>query len=113
MEKGINVLAFAGSVDALMLMMKIKLVACQLGLSRVAINKNNELMLSFEGDQEQIRENIKNVFQSSDREFQVQYDTPITLHTRLSAQRIYEQAMESLDILCRISQNVSRECQPQ
>lgn len=114
-EKGIcdRFGALPGSVDALMLMMKIKLQARQLGLSRVAINKNNELMLSFEGDQEQIRENIKNVFQSSDREFQVQYDTPITLHTRLSAQRIYEQAMESLDILCRISQNVSRECQPQ
>lgn len=97
--------AVPGSVDALLLLMKIKICARKTGTSRVAVNKDDELVLTFEGDQEQIKENIGKVIKSSDLQFQIQYDTPITLRTKLAARNAHDQALQSLDILSRISGN--------
>ena len=90
------------SVNALMILMKIKLFARKIGSSRVAINKEDELVLFFEGDQAQLRENICSILKSSKRQFQVQYETPITLKTTLIAQSKSERVLECLDILSKI-----------
>ena len=87
------------SVNSLILLMKIKLLARRAGCNRVAINKNGELVLSFQGEQQQIKDNIQRVFRSSRRDFQVQYEEPISLRTKLAAIGKKEMALEAIGIL--------------
>lgn len=87
------------SVNSLILLMKIKLLARRAGCNRVAINKNGELVLSFQGEQQQIKDNIQRVFRSSRRDFQVQYEKPISLRTKLAAIGKKEMALEAIGIL--------------
>lgn len=91
------------SVNALILLMKAKILGRRAGCSRIALNKNNEFVLFFEGNQEQVKINIQNIFQSSKREFQVQYDNPISLRTRLFASTKKEMVLEIIDILDKIN----------
>lgn len=87
------------SVNSLILLMKIKILARRAGCSRIAINKNSELVLSFQGEQQQIKDSIQRVFQSSRRDFQVQYEEPISLRTKLAATGRKEMALEVIGIL--------------
>jgi transcription-repair coupling factor (superfamily II helicase) len=91
------------SVISLLLVMKIKVLAGKVGCSRVAINKNDEIVLYFEGDQELIKEKIKNIFQSCNRQFQIEYESTISLRTKLVAVNSYEQSLETLDFLKKIA----------
>ena len=74
----------------------------QEGCSRVAINKNYELVLTFQGEQQQVKDSIQQVFQSSRREFQVQYDESVSLRTKLAAIGKKEVALEVIGILSEI-----------
>ncbi len=91
------------SVSSLILLMKVKILGRRTGSCRIAINKNSELVLSFQGEQQQIKNNIQSVFQSSKRDFQVQYDEPISLRTKLAATGKKEMVLETIDILGRIN----------
>lgn len=90
------------SVNSLILLMKIKILARRAGCSRVAINKNYELVLTFQGEQQQVKDSIQQVFQSSRREFQVQYDESVSLRTKLAATGKKEVALEVIGILSEI-----------
>ena len=92
------------SINALILLMKMKLYARKIGCSRVAITKDGEFVLSFEGDQEQIKETIRSLFEASgSRQYQIQYESPISLRTKLVAMEKKEQILESLAILSNVS----------
>lgn len=91
------------SANSLILLMKTKILGRNVGCCRVAINKNNELVLFFQGEQQQIKNNIQSVFQSSNRNFQVQYEDPISIRTKLAATGKKEMVLETIDILEKIS----------
>jgi transcription-repair coupling factor (superfamily II helicase) len=95
------------SVNSLILLMKIKILARRAGCSRVAINKNGELVLSFQGEQQQIKDNIKLLFQSTGRDFQVQYEETISLRTKLAVTGRKEMTAEVIGILEKIENTKS------
>jgi hypothetical protein len=55
--------------------------------------------LYFEGEEDYIKNNLRSIFENSDRQFEVVYDVPINLKTKLISRTKIDQAMEVADIL--------------
>jgi transcription-repair coupling factor (superfamily II helicase) len=72
-------------VVALMLLMRIRIMALDLGCSRVAVTDSGELKLFFEGSEEEVKQAVHGVVIGSDRTFEVMYAQPLCLTTKLGA----------------------------
>jgi len=86
-------------VNSLLKLMKIKILAGNAGCSRLAINKNNELILIFEGNEERIKDSIKMLFERCNRNFEIQNEIPVSIKTPLLSKFNSEQVSEVLNIL--------------
>ena len=91
------------SVHALLLVIRIKLLATGVGCSKVAITREGWMQVAFEGAQEQLKETIKRFFERSDRHFEVSVDTHTMLKTKLAAEDRVEQALEALELLRKVA----------
>ncbi|KMQ51846.1 Transcription-repair coupling factor [Chitinispirillum alkaliphilum] len=88
------------SVKSLILLMNIKVSAQKSGCSRVAINKQGEVVIFIEGSEEKSRDIIGKIFQNNPSyEFQLIYETPIQLRAPLRAESMTEKAEEVLTIM--------------
>jgi transcription-repair coupling factor (superfamily II helicase) len=87
------------SVRSLILMIQLKLLGQSAGCSRVAINKEGNLLLYIEGDQETAKERIRLFFESSEYHFEVIYDAQVQLKTTLLSATTTERALETASIL--------------
>lgn len=87
------------TVNSLMILMRIKVLATKIGCSRISISKEDNLTLYLEGDEEYIKNNLRSIFENSDRQFEVVYDVPINLKTKLISRTKIDQAMEVANIL--------------
>lgn len=65
----------------------------------MVISKDDKLNFYFEGNQDQMKNNLQTIFENSDRQFEVIYETPILLKTTLISKIIDEQTSETIDIL--------------
>lgn len=90
------------TVNSLLTLMRIKVLSGKNGCSRVAISKDDSLILYFEGDQEQLKENLRLIFENSDRQFEVTYENPIFLKTPLITKEKNDQVLEIINILSSI-----------
>ncbi|NLE00203.1 MAG: transcription-repair coupling factor [Fibrobacter sp.] len=90
-------------VNSLLLLMKTKILASNIGCSRVVISKNSDLILYFDTAEDQIKNIIEHIFKSSNSEFEIQYEKPISLKTRLVASTNKEIVLESLNLLSKIN----------
>lgn len=90
------------SVTSLILLMKIKILGRMAGCTKISVNKSSELVLSFQGDQDSIKKNIENIFKSTDRDFEINYENPLSIRTRLVAGTKNENIIEILNILEKI-----------
>lgn len=86
-------------VNSLLKLMKIKVLAGNAGCSRVAVNKNDELVMFFDGDQETVKNNIQNVFQNCKKIFEVQNDVPVSIRTKLLSKDKKDHVAEVLSVL--------------
>jgi len=87
------------SVRALILLMKVKILGQLAGCARVAINKDGELSLYIDGDQETAKERIKRLFENSQYQFEVFYDVQVQLRTTLISTTVQQRALEAAAIL--------------
>jgi hypothetical protein len=55
--------------------------------------------LYFEGEEEYIKNNLRSIFENSDRQFEVVYDVPINIKSKLISRTKIDQAMEVANIL--------------
>jgi transcription-repair coupling factor (superfamily II helicase) len=90
------------SVQSLLLLMEIKTLARRIGCSHVKV-AGGMLMLGFEGDAAKVQERVSALITSSERTFEVAYETPIMLTTGLAADDRAGWAQETRDILERCS----------
>lgn len=93
------------TVNSLMKLMRIKVLSNNLGCSKVVISKDDKLNFYFEGNQDQLKNNLQTIFENSDRQFEVIYETPILLKTTVISKTIDDQASETIDILKSFSKN--------
>jgi DNA-directed RNA polymerase subunit L len=82
-----------------MILMRIKVLATKIGCSRISISKEDNLILYFEGEEEYIKNNLRSIFENSDRQFEVVYDVPINIKSKLISRTKIDQAMEVANIL--------------
>jgi transcription-repair coupling factor (superfamily II helicase) len=87
------------SVNNLLILMRIKILGKQHGVTKIAINRNGELALSFEGDPAEIQSNIKKLFASTNLNFNISNDTPLVLKTSLKSSSIEHQVIETIGVL--------------
>ncbi len=87
------------SVQALFLLMQLKIWGQLAGCSRVAINKEGYLLLYIEGDQDTAKERIRRFFESSEYQFEVFYESQVQLKAALAATGTIERALETAAIL--------------
>jgi transcription-repair coupling factor (superfamily II helicase) len=87
------------SVNSLLLLMRIKILAKEIGASKISINKNNELALFFDGDQIEIQANIKKLFETTNLEFKISNEIPVAIRTTLKSISIENQVIETIGIL--------------
>ncbi len=87
------------TVNSLMKLMRIKVLSNNLGCSKVVISKDDKMNFYFEGNQDQLKNNLQSIFENSNRQFEVIYETPILLKTALISKTIDDQASETIDIL--------------
>ncbi|MDO5577562.1 MAG: hypothetical protein Q4F84_10830, partial [Fibrobacter sp.] len=90
-------------VNSLLKLMKIKVLAGNAGCSRVAVNKNDELVMFFDGDQETVKNNIQNIFQNCKKTFEVQNDVPVSIRTKLLSKDKKDHVTEVLNVLNNLS----------
>jgi transcription-repair coupling factor (superfamily II helicase) len=88
-----------GSVNNLLLLMRIKILAKQYGASRIAIHRNAELAISFEGDPAEIQSNIKKLFAATNLNFNISNETPVVVKTTLKSNTMEHQIIEAIGIL--------------
>ncbi|MBD3345596.1 MAG: transcription-repair coupling factor [Chitinivibrionales bacterium] len=81
-------------VHTLLLLMNIKVLARNIGCSKIAVDTDRTLSFNFEGNNEEIKEQIKKILSQSARNFEVVYQTPISLKTTLSSKDTLEKAFE-------------------
>ena len=91
------------SVQSLLLMMRIKVLARGIGCVKVAIAGDGTLRLFFEGTNEKIRDTMGRIFAKTDRHFDVASGPPAMLSTVLAAETVGEQALEAVTILAGIA----------
>jgi transcription-repair coupling factor (superfamily II helicase) len=90
------------SVNALLLLMRIKFGARKAGISRVSIGDDGSLSLSFEGEPEHVRNKMMAFMQTCGRPVEVNATEQRTvLKTRLSSGERQKRAQEALAIVCR------------
>jgi transcription-repair coupling factor (superfamily II helicase) len=82
------------SVISLLLIMRVKINGTALGCSRVSISKEGDMVLFFEGVQENIKDRIKVIFDNCDRQFQISNEEPVSLRTRLVSKTVLDEAVE-------------------
>ncbi len=87
-----------GSVNNLLILMRIKILAKLYGASRIAIHRNGELVLSFEGDPVEIQSNIKKLFAATNLNFNISNETPLVVKTTLKSSTIEHQVIETIGI---------------
>ncbi|MBD3393990.1 MAG: transcription-repair coupling factor [Chitinivibrionales bacterium] len=86
-------------VSALLLLMRIKILARALGASMARIDTEGVMVLGFEGEEQRVADSIKGILGGADRQFQVIYGKPVLLKAPLSADAPGAQAAEMLSVL--------------
>jgi transcription-repair coupling factor (superfamily II helicase) len=89
-------------VQTLLLLIRIKVVARTAGCSKISINADGELTLTFEGDDELARRSIKHILSKNKPHFEITNAVPVLLKTRLKGSNGVEQAIEAKNLLCSI-----------
>jgi transcription-repair coupling factor (superfamily II helicase) len=87
------------SVNSLLLLMRIKILAKEIGASKISINRNNELAFFFDGEQVEIQTNIKKLFEAYSLEFKISNEIPVAIRTILKSNSIENQVIETIGIL--------------
>ncbi len=87
------------SVIALLMLMRIKVLARHVGCTRVNVSKDGFLALTLEGENESVRKTIGRIVSPSKREFDIASGPPLTLRTRLRASSVEDMMIESKDLL--------------
>jgi transcription-repair coupling factor (superfamily II helicase) len=90
------------AVHSLLLLIRIKVAARAAGCSKVSINPEGELTLTFEGDDESVRGSIKHILSKTKLHFEIANAVPALLKTRLKGKNSMEQAIEGKNLLCSI-----------
>jgi transcription-repair coupling factor (superfamily II helicase) len=86
-------------VVALILLMRIRIMALKLGCSALAISETGELKLFFEGSETRIKEAVQRVVTGSQQSFEVIYAQPLCLTTKLISSERDPAAQQALLIL--------------
>ncbi len=86
-------------VTALLLVMRIKQLARKLGISRLSIDSNATLTLSMEGKDDEIRNRVKKILTTSDRQFEIVSEKQVVLKTTLAVIGRKQQALETMTVL--------------
>jgi transcription-repair coupling factor (superfamily II helicase) len=84
------------SVDSLLLLMQLKMVAAKAKCARVAVTSDSMLSLWFDGDSDSVKERIRPFFEIQERQFEISIDTVTMLKTPLAARLPADQALEIL-----------------
>jgi transcription-repair coupling factor (superfamily II helicase) len=87
------------SVNSLLLLMRIKILAKNFGAHKISINRNNELVIFFEGDPLNIQTKIKNIFAATNLDFKISNEIPVAIRTLLKSDSIENQVLEIIGIL--------------
>jgi transcription-repair coupling factor (superfamily II helicase) len=90
------------TVQTLLLLIRIKVAAQTVGCSKISINAEGELTLTFEGDDELVRRSIKHILSKNKMNFEITNAVPLLLKTRLKGKNSVEQAIEAKNLLCSI-----------
>lgn len=87
------------SVNSLLLLMRIKILAKNVSASRISINRINELSIFFDGELVDIQKNIKNIFDNTNLEFKISNEIPVAIRTVLKSESIENKVLETIGIL--------------
>ncbi len=89
-------------VRALILLIKIKICAQKIGSSRVILNNQGTLTFHLEGEEQDIKGTIEKIFKSNPGyNFELVYQTPISVKTLLLGQETAERTQEVFSIVAR------------
>ena len=91
------------AVQTLLLLIRIKVGARAAGCSKISINAEGELALTFEGDDESVRGSIKRILSKTKQRFEITNAVPVLLKTRLKGKNGTEQAIEGKNLICSVS----------
>ncbi|MDD5676133.1 MAG: transcription-repair coupling factor, partial [Chitinivibrionales bacterium] len=86
-------------VAALLLLMRIKIMAGTLSCSKIAISDAGELKLFFEGGEADVKSAVQTIVTQSDRRFEMVYEQPLCLKTTLASKEPTQAALETKLIL--------------
>jgi transcription-repair coupling factor (superfamily II helicase) len=92
----------------LMLLMRLKIMAQQLGCCKIAVTGAGELKLFFEGSQEQVKQAVKNIVTAARQPFEIKYEQPLCCLTKLASQEPVLAAREAAAIMEAILQSIAR-----
>lgn len=71
------------TVQSLFILMRIKILGQKIGLSHISLNSDNVLCVSLHGNDDELTKNIKDLFATTKRDFEVIYGSPVVLKTSL------------------------------
>jgi transcription-repair coupling factor (superfamily II helicase) len=92
------------TVNSLLLIIKIKILASALGISKVKISNSAQLSVIFCGNDNDIKNLISLFIVRSPYKFHIRSSTPISIDTTLVSSSTITQAVEVLELLIEISQ---------
>jgi transcription-repair coupling factor (superfamily II helicase) len=89
-------------VHSLILLIRIKVAAKAAGCSKISINPEGELALTFEGDDDTVRGSIKRILSKTKLHFEIANAVPVLMKTRLKGKNGAERAIEGKNLLCSV-----------
>jgi transcription-repair coupling factor (superfamily II helicase) len=87
------------TVQALFILMHVKVLGQKAKLSHLSLNKENFLCISLHGKDEELAKHIKDFLSSTTRDFEVLYGTPVVLKTKLVSNTNINKLLEIKKIL--------------
>ena len=93
--------AMPESVVNLLMLIRMKLFARKLRISKIGLTEGSTLLLTIAGGEEDVKGRIKDIFERSERDFEIVYgkDGDVALKTRLASAGAVPRAQEVLAIL--------------
>ncbi len=86
-------------VTALLLVMRVKQLARECGISRLSIDSSATLTLGFEGKDEDVRRKVQKFIKAGDRSFEIVSEKQVSMKTTLISSDKSQQALETISVL--------------
>lgn len=94
------------TAQAFLILMHIKVLGQNIGLSHISSGADNFLSISLHGNEDEVAQRLKRILSASKQQFEVIYGTPLVLKTALTSKAAIHKSSEIKNILESLTNNI-------